>query len=189
MQTLWLNFTVNAFVAFGLTFGELPRGLMDLGPRKPDEPILPLGRMTYVLVIGVLMAVGTLAVINRGQAASGELIGHSMGVTTFSLFTILFALEASDERRSIFGPLLLENPTLMKMTFVAALAALLATELRLFQALLNTTSLGLGRWGICLGVAASTVVVAEAWKFVLRLRSEQRPAVAPPAELQSTTRG
>lgn len=50
-----------------------------------------------------------------------------MGLTTFALFNLLPALEAADERRSIFGSLILETGTPIKMTFLAALAALVAT--------------------------------------------------------------
>ena len=48
------------------------------------------------------------------------------------------------------------------------LAIVAATELPLLQAILSTTSLSLSQWGICLGVAFSIVVAAEAWKLVLR---------------------
>lgn len=47
------------------------------------------------------------------------------------------------------------------------LAIVVATELRLFQAILSTTSLSLRQWGICRGVAFSIVVAGEAWKLVL----------------------
>ena len=98
-----------------------------------------------------------------------------MGVTTFSLFNLYFSLETADERRSIFGALILENATLLKTTGLTVLAIILATELRLFQVILSTTALSLKQWGICLGVALSIVVVAEAWKLVLRRRPDEEP--------------
>ena len=58
------------------------------------------------------------------------------------------------------------------------LAIVLATELRLFQAILSTTNLSLGQWGICLGMAFSIVVVAEAGKLVLRRWPEKEPPAA-----------
>ena len=97
-------------------------------------------------------------------------------MVTFSLFNVVFALEALDERASAFSAQLLRNGTLIKTTFLSILATILATEVRFFQSLLDTTSLSLGQWAACLLVACSVVVVAEAWKFVLRRRPERRPS-------------
>jgi len=108
-----------------------------------------------------------------------------MAVTTFALFNLFFSLETADERRSIFGSLILENTTLLKTTALTVAAIVLATELRLLQAILETTELSLGQWGVCLGVAFSVVVIAEAWKLVLRLRQAREPQAAPAADLRA----
>jgi P-type Ca2+ transporter type 2C len=183
LQTLWVNFTVGVFQAVGLGFGRPTPGLMQRKPRAADEPILPRARLLQLAGMGLLMAIGTLAVIYGAQKASGDAVAHTMGLTTFSIFNLLFALETADERRSIFGSLILENTTLLKTTALSALAIVVATELRLFQAILKTTSLSLSQWGICLGVAFSIVIVAEAWKLILRRRPEKQPEAAQPVPL------
>jgi P-type Ca2+ transporter type 2C len=175
LQTLWVNFTTGVFQAVGLGFGRPAPGLMDRPPRAADEPILPRRRLIELAAMGLLMAVGTLAVIAGAQMSSGTELARTMGLTTFSFFNILFALETADERRSIFGSLILENATLLKTTALSVVATVVATELRLFHSILDTTSLSLTQWGICLGVAASIVVVAEAWKLILRRRPEPEP--------------
>ena len=182
LQTLWVNFTTGVFQAVGLGFGRAAPGLMERKPRAADEPILPRRRLIELAGFGLLMAVGTLLVINGAERATGDAtFAHTMGLTTFSLFNVLFALETADERRTIFGSLILENPTLLKTTALSVIAIVVGTELRLFQAILKTTSLSVSHWGICLGVACSIVVVAEAWKFVLRRRPEREPQPAPAA--------
>jgi Ca2+-transporting ATPase len=168
LQTLWINFTTNIFGAIGLGFGETQQGLMDRPPRDPAERILPRARMIYVIVVGLIIAVGTLCVIVIAEREGGGVLAHTMGFATFNLFAILFALEAADERRTIFGSLILENGKLIKMTFLSVISTVLGTELGLFQRLLETTHLRLVQWGICLGVSLSIVVVAEIWKLVLR---------------------
>jgi Ca2+-transporting ATPase len=184
LQTLWINFTAGVFQAIGLGFGKPAPGLMERPPRDAEEPILPRGRLVQLAFMGLLMAVGTLAVIHWAPASEGNVIAHTMGVTTFAIYNLFFSLETADERRSIFGSLILENTTLLKTTGLTVLAIVLATEIRLLQRILTTTSLNLGQWGICLGVAFSIVLVAEAWKLVLRRRPEKQPQAAPAAELR-----
>jgi Ca2+-transporting ATPase len=175
LQTLWINFTAGVFQAIGLGFGRPSPGLMERAPRAADEPILPRRRLAQLAGMGLIMAAGTLGVIRWAPGSGGSLVAHTMGVTTFSLFNLFFSLETADERRSIFGAVVLENATLLKTTGLTVLAIVLATELRLLQAILSTTSLSLSQWGICLGVSFSIVVVAEAWKVVLRRRPEEAP--------------
>jgi P-type Ca2+ transporter type 2C len=172
LQTLWINFTVTAVQATGLGFGQPAPGLMERPPRKPDEQILPPRRIVELTVVGLANAVGTLSVIHW-LAPADDAVARTMGMVTFSLFCILLALEAADLRRSIFGSLILENPTLLKTTALSLLFTILATELRLPRAILQTTSLSLSQWGVCLGVAASVVVLVEAYKLVLRFLPEK----------------
>ncbi len=139
--------------------------------------------------MGLLMAIGTLAVLYGAQVTVGDQLARTMGLTTFSLFNILFALETADEQRSIFGSLIVENATLIKTTALSVLATVMATELRLFQAILDTTNLNLSQWGICPGAARSIVVVAEAWKLILRFRPGKEPRSEPAPELQPAAQG
>ncbi len=179
LQTLWINFTTNVFGAIGLGFGETQQGLMDRPPRDPAERILPRARMIYVIVIGLVFAIGTPGVIVIAEREGGATLAHTMGFATFNLYAILFALEAADERRTIFGSLILENGKLIKMTFLSVVTTVLGTELGLFQRLLQTTHLKLAQWGICLGVSLSIVIVCEIWKLVLRRLPQTE---APPQE-------
>jgi len=175
LQTLYINFTAGVFQAIGLGFGRPAPGLMERAPRATDEPILPRRRLFELAFFGLIMAVGTLGVAHWAPASENGVVAHTMAVTTFALFNLFFSLETADERRSIFGSLILENSTLLKTTALTVAAIVLATELRLLQAILKTTELSLGQWGICLGVSFSIVLIAEAWKVFLR----RRPATEP----------
>ena len=70
LQTMWLNFTVNVFQAIGLGFGKPRDGLMEEKPRPKDQKILPRPLTIWLIVVGLVMGGGTLAVI---AWASGRL--------------------------------------------------------------------------------------------------------------------
>jgi Ca2+-transporting ATPase len=189
LQTLWINFTVNVFQAVGLGFGEPAAGLMDRPPRPAKDPILPRARLARTVLVGLWAAAGVLALIYFENQSSSVEHARTMGMTAFSVFCLVLGLAAADERASIFSATILRNPSLIKTTALSALTIVLATEIRVFQAFLKTTSLSLSEWAICIGVGASVIVVSEIWKFFVRRRpAPAAEAVVEPAEARAQTR-
>ncbi len=181
VQTLWVNFTVTVFLAIGLGYGKSRGGLMDDPPRPPERPILPTNLFTYLVAIGLVMAAGTLGVIWWATAEYGEVVGRTMGLTTFSLANVWFALETADPRRSIFEFDLRDNPSLLKGVGLALLVTVAAAELGLLNRLLDTTRLAIDQWAICIVLSLGVLVVAEAVKL-LRIRVMDASDPEGPAE-------
>jgi Ca2+-transporting ATPase len=178
VQTLWVNFTVTVFLAIGLGYGKAREGLMNEAPRDPRQPILPNRLFTYLVFIGFVMAVCTLAVIWWATDAHGEAVARTMGLTVFSLANIWFALETSDPAHSVFSMDLRENPTLLKGVGLAILVTIAAVELNLLNRLLETTSLTIEQWVICVVVSLAILVVAEVVKL-LHVNTQETTAPAP----------
>jgi P-type Ca2+ transporter type 2C len=183
VQTLWVNFTVDVFQALGLGYGKPALGLMERPPRPANQRVLPARLMTWLVISGLVMAVGTLAVIQWAVGAYGEAVAHTVGLTTFSIYNLFFSLATADEEHSLFTGDILENPTLLKATGLSILAIVLATEFGFFQRFLGTVSLNFEQWLICIAVAASIIVVSEVRKVLgIRVTEErQETALAPVA--------
>ncbi len=178
LQTMWLNFTVNVFQAIGLGFGKPRDGLMEEKPRPKEQKILPRPLTIWLLVVGLVMGGGTLAVIAWATNAFGsDTIARTMGVTTFSLFRIASSLETADENRSVFSGYVLGNPALLKATGLSIVTIVLATELGLLKNVLDLTSLTGQQWLVCIGVALSLIVVEEV-KKALKVRTEDEPVAS-----------
>ncbi len=177
LQTLWVNFTVQVFLAIGLGFGEAREGLMKDAPRPPEQPILPRRLMTWVIIGGLVMAIGTLAVIQWATTAFDQTVARTMGLTAFSLANIWFALETSNEEFSLFSPEARPSATLLKAAGGAFLATFVATEIGLLNRILGTTHLTLEQWGVCLLVSLSIIVIAEVRKL-LKIRVTEQAVAA-----------
>jgi Ca2+-transporting ATPase len=143
--------------------------------------------MTYLIFIGLVLAVGTLGVIWWGTGAYGEAVARTMGLATFSFANIWFALETADEDRSVFDGSILENPTLLKAAGLAIVAAIAATELGLLNRILETVPLSLDQWVICIIVSLAVVVVIEV-KKLLKIQTSE-PPVRVEAEPSATPAG
>jgi P-type Ca2+ transporter type 2C len=180
LQTLWLNFSVGLFQNLGLGLGKPREGLMALRPRPKNEPVLGTRMYIWLIVNGLLMTVGTLAVI--GSNSKDANLAHTLGLTTFALFNLFFSLETADEDRSLFSGEILRNPQLLKWSGLSILTIILTPQFGPLQNLLDTKSLTLGQWGVCLLVALSIIVLSEV-KKALKIRTvpESKPNTTPPS--------
>jgi Ca2+-transporting ATPase len=182
LQTLWINFTVTVFLAVGLGYGKAREGLMKDAPRPPDRPILPPRLLTWCVIGGLVIGLGSLAVIWWGGEQYGETVGRTMGLMTFSLANIWFALETSDEDTTIFNGEILRNATLMKAVIASFVVTILSTELGILQRILGTVSLDLDQWLVCIVVSLAVIVVAEVRKLLrIRVTEVEIPAQAAAA--------
>jgi len=177
LQTLWINFTVQICLAIGLGYGAAREGLMHDAPRKPELPILPRRLLAWLIVAGLSMAVATLGVIDWATQQYGAEVARTMGVIVFSLANVWFALETSNEDRSLFSSETVANPTLLKMAGLALVFTVFASELGLTNRVLDTVNLTVDQWMICVVVSLVAVAVAEI-KKLLRIRTTEAPALA-----------
>jgi Ca2+-transporting ATPase len=176
LQTLWINFTVTVFQAVGLGYSRPREGLMEDAPRSKDEKVLPRALAIWLLFVGLVFAVPTLALIVWATNEYDEVVAHTMGLVTFSLFHVFFSLETANEQRTVFSSEILENPTLLKASGLSVLTIFLATTFGPLEHILDTTELTVGQWALCIVIAASIIVVAEVRKLIQRRAA---PVAAP----------
>jgi Ca2+-transporting ATPase len=180
LQTLYVNFTTQVFEAVGLGYGKPSAGLMARKPRKSDEPILDRDALIWLSLAGFVIGATTLGVIAWASDNRTEAIAHTMGLTTFSLANVYYALSVKDERRSVFSLDTFDDRRFLMTTGLSLLAILLGTQLGLLNRILHTVGLDLHEWLICIVSALTIVVVWELRKWLVR-RREPEPSEAPSA--------
>src|SRR3954468_20000732 len=167
LQSLWINFTTDLFLAIGLGYGVAAPGLMARRPRPADEAVLPRPLLVWLAVAGTVMGATTLGIISWADDPHGLLLARTMGLTTFALGHVAFAICTKDERRSIFNLDTIADKPLMVASGAALVAIILSTTFGPFQRLLQTGDLELEQWLVCIGGALLIVVVSELRKLVL----------------------
>jgi P-type Ca2+ transporter type 2C len=172
-QTLYVNFTVQIFESIGLGLGKATPGLMKLKPRDKDAQVLPIRLAVRLVIYGLIMAAGTLLVIHFASTQESTETARTMGLVTFSLFNIFFALSTNDELHTVFSRNILDNAQLFRMTLYAIIATYLVTGPDFMERLFQTRSLNVAQWMICVAVASSVIWVSEIEKLVKRIRQPQ----------------
>ena len=170
LQTLWVNFTVGVIQSVGLGYGKPAAGLMLRTPRSPDEPILTRGVFVRLVAVGLVMAIGTLAVISVARQEHGGTVAQTMGMVTFSLYNLFFSITTKDESRTVFTLDTFADKPFAVATAISLATIVLGTTLDPLETLLRTTPLSLGQWLVCGAVAASIVVLSEVRKAITRRR-------------------
>jgi P-type Ca2+ transporter type 2C len=168
LQILWINFAIDVLLAVGLGFDAPTPGLMRRRPRSPDEPVIARALGVRLGVAGLLVAIGTLAVVSWGEDRYGLAVATTMGLVTTSLLHVAAALEWRDPRESIFRRETVANGRFNLLMLGASALTLLVTTVPLLQRIFDTVDLDGHQWRACLVAVAAYVALTETGKLVLR---------------------
>ncbi|MFN8379686.1 MAG: cation-translocating P-type ATPase [Anaerolineae bacterium] len=172
---LWINFLVQVPIAISLGFDRPAPGLMDRKPRPLSQPVLSRSQWLRITFLGLLMAIGTLA-LEAGYGSASAAEAATMGFVVFSLFNVTIGLSARSEFGSVFNRDTLSNERQLMLFGLALLLVLLPTEIGFMQRMLGTTSLSGDQWLLCVALAVGLLLVDEVLKAFLRGRHNRHHA-------------
>jgi Ca2+-transporting ATPase len=180
LQSIWINFTTDLFLAIGLGYGAAAAGLMSRKPRPSDEEILPRPLIAWLVVVGFVMGAVTLAVTSWAEDPHGLLLARTMGFTAFCISHVVFAVTTKDERRSIFNLDTFADKPLLLSVLGALGVIVLTVTFAPFQRLVQTGDLELEQWLVCIGGGLTILVVSELRKLLFKRPLDE----AAPAEVE-----
>jgi Ca2+-transporting ATPase len=186
LQVLWVNFAIDIPIAIALGFGAASPGLMERKPRPLNAPVVSRSQWVVIVILGILMAAGSLLLLEYARPVAGvsALVAGTMAFTAFTLFQVFTGLTVRDETQTTFTRNLLEDRRQVALFGLSLLLTFLVTQMGFLQRIFNTAALTLEQWLVCIGVAATLVLVAEVIKFFLRRsrrKMADRSTAAPPA--------
>jgi len=170
-QILYINFFVNAPLGVALGMDKEASGLMKRWPRPRTASIMTPGLLITAGLVGLYMAVTTLALIQYGTTDRGGLaVGSSMGVTAFSLMIVIAAYQARSVTTSALRMETFDNPKLNWTVLVEIVLAVLITQLELMRRIFETVAIGMPEWALSLAPAVVLFFVWEIGKLIARQR-------------------
>jgi Ca2+-transporting ATPase len=170
-QILWINLVTDGPPALALGVDPPDDGLMDLPPRPAGEPVVTRRMWWGIMLVGVVMAVGTLFVLDA-SLPGGFVTGHgdvrygqTMAFTTLMLFQIFNVVNARSDERSAFVHLF-TNAWLWVAMAASVMLQVLVVHVPFLQRAFGTMPLSLGDWAFCVAVASSVLWLRELSKVV-----------------------
>jgi Ca2+-transporting ATPase len=179
-QILYINFLVNAPLGVALGMDKAAPGLMNLKPRSRDASIMTKGLLTTAGLVGLWMAVCTLALITYGVSHYDSVpIGTSMAVTTFSLMLIGAAFQARSVTGTALSSETFDNRSLNWTAALELVLAVLITQMDVLRNLFGTAQLTLTQWALALVPAVVLFFLWEIGKVIARRGTDPSPAATP----------
>lgn len=172
-QLLWINLVTDGAPALALGVDPPDGGLMNQPPRPPSEGVLTPRMWRGIVFVGVIMAVGTLWVLDASLPGgfvngSGDLrYAQTMAFTTLMLFQIFNVLNARSDERNAFRGLFTNGWMWAAIAGSLALQAAVIYTPFLQQAF-GTTGLSATDWFTCAVVASSVLWLRELSKWIAR---------------------
>ncbi|MBC8077310.1 MAG: HAD-IC family P-type ATPase, partial [Chloroflexales bacterium] len=171
-QILWINLLTDAGPALALGVEPSDHDVMLRPPRDPRTRVITPAMWADIVFVGVIMAVGTLLVIDIAlpngffPGGTGDTrYAHTMAFTTLVFFQLFNVFNARSLRRSAFHKLFSNGWLWLAVAISAALQVAVIYTPFLQQAF-RTTSLGLNDWLLCIGVGSSVLWLSELRKLL-----------------------
>jgi Ca2+-transporting ATPase len=172
-QVLWINLVTDGPPALALGVDPADEGLMSHPPRPAAEGVLTPSMWRGIVLVGVIMAAGTLAVLDASLpggwiAGTGELAyGQTMAFTTLMLFQVFNVVNARSDERSAF-PHLFANAWLWAALAGSVALQILVVHLPVLQEAFGTVPLTGRDWLVCAATASSVLWLREISKLAVR---------------------
>ncbi len=171
---LWVNFLVQIPVAIALGFDDPAPDLMEHKPRPLKQPILSRIQWVRIVIIGFLMAIGTILL--EGYYQADPALAASMGFVVFSLMIVALALSARSETASAFNRDIMKNKQQLQLYGLSLLMILLPLQLDFLQRFLGFVPLDVNKWLQCIVLTLILLLVDEVIKFFMRQRRKKQSA-------------
>jgi Ca2+-transporting ATPase len=186
-QILWINLLTDSGPALALGVEPADHDVMLRPPRDPRTRVIGGRTWLGIVLVGLLMAAGTLGVMDWGLP--GGLVGvdgagrglrhaQTMAFTTLVFYQLFNAFNARSEERTAFRRLL-ANRCLWLAVLVSTGLQISVVHAPFLQGPFRTVALAPADWLVCVAVASSVLWASELGKRLLRAWPAR--AAAPPA--------
>ncbi|PTM42751.1 cation-translocating P-type ATPase [Bosea sp. 124] len=174
-QILWINLITDGAPALALGLDPAAPGAMNRPPRPRGEGVLTARMWAGILFVGLVMATGTLLVLDAslpgGLIEGSGTVGYAqtMAFTTLTMFQLVNVFNARSDERSAFAGLF-SNRWLWAALVMSLLLHAAVIYVPVLQRTFSTTPLSPGDWLVCAAVASSVLWLRELSKLLTRER-------------------
>ncbi len=177
-QILWINLITDGAPALALGVDPLEPGVMQRPPRPRDEGVITRAMWSGIFFVGVVMAAGTLLVLDASlpggliEGSGSMRYAQTMAFTTLMTFQLFNVFNARSEDESAFRGLFANRWLWGAIGLSLALhAAVVYTPF--LQHAFSTVALSAGDWLVSAAVASSVLWLRELSKLISRARGRR----------------
>ncbi|MGB9813053.1 MAG: calcium-transporting P-type ATPase, PMR1-type [Thermovenabulum sp.] len=169
IQLLWLNLLTDAFPALALGMEQKEKYIMEIPPRKPEEPILDRKMRIQIAVQSTFMTIAILGAFYYALSANFPL----EKARTYAFVTLIFgellrAYTSRSETESIFKIGFFSNSYMLLGTSISFILLLVVLYIPFFSNVFDTVSLSINDWLFIIAFGLIPFAAAEISKLFLK---------------------
>lgn len=177
VQILWINLVVAVALALSLAFEAMEPDIMQRPPRKSDAPILNKFIVTRTLIVGAIMASGTIGLFfweyftELGKEVAEKTViaeAQTMSVTSLMFFQVFYLLNCRSFRFSLFRMGFFSNPYILFGIGFVILAQLGFVYIPFMHTLFGSSPLNLEAWLFSIAIALSILPIVGLEKWIVK---------------------
>ena len=170
IQAIWINLVTNGTQDIAMAFEPAEEDVGRRSPRNPREGILTPWMIQRTILVGAVIAIGTLGAFSWQLGSGGGLVlPRTVAMTTMVLFQNFYIFTVRSFHRYFFQV----NPLTNRFLFVSIVAALGIHVLALYwgplQFVLHTEPVSLSTWLVMIAIASTVLLVSVAEKALRRV--------------------
>jgi Ca2+-transporting ATPase len=173
-QVLWINLVTNGMQDIALAYEPAEEEIGQRPPRSPDENIVNGEIFARMMIAGVVLMIGTLALFWYELRSGASLrYAQTTAFNTIVFFQFFQVWNSRSLHRSILNVHFFSNPFLLVSLLLSVLAQIAVLTWAPFHYIFNTVRLSPATWLQSLAVSFTIVIAVEIDKAILRKRNRQ----------------
>lgn len=157
LQVLWLNLINSLTMTVPLAFEPRARGLMQIPPRPPGEPLITRQLLRRIGIVSLFNWILIFGMFEWIKSSTGDLpLARTMAIQSLVAARIIYLLSISQLGTTLLNTLRYQRtmevnaPILLSGIGAAIALQLLFSQWTVMNVLFETASLSWSQWGICL---------------------------------------
>lgn len=165
LQILWINLVTDGLPALALGVEPAEPGIMAKPPRNPKEPVIRRQDAARMILVGLIMALGTLWVFRTYNPDVNLEYAQTMAFSVLMMFQMFNVLNCRSDKYSLFKIGILSNIKLIGAITASIALQFAVVYIPFLNSIMHTTPIKAVDWVYVFGVSAVLLVIIEVIKL------------------------
>ena len=173
IHLLWVNLITDSLPAFALGTEDPEDDIMNQKPRPKEESFFAHGMGSSIILEGIMVGLLTLAAYVIGHSINPlSYLGQTMAFVTLSSAQLFHSFNVKSDK-TIFNKHLFQNKYLIGSFILGIALQMCIIYIAPLASIFKVIPLEPVQLLICLGLSASTILIVEIAKLILRLKNKK----------------
>ncbi len=170
VQILWINLVTDSFPALALGVEKTDPEVMNRAPRDPEESTINREMVYRIVIMGIIMAVGTLLSFHVVYEImdSSLITARTVAFCTLVMSQLFYVFSMRSENKTLVSVGITSNMKLIYAVLVSIGLQLVVVYTPFMNPIFKTAPIGIQEWLIIAPIAFSVFIISEIWKIIKR---------------------